>query len=365
MQINPTSASVSPVTAIKVLIVDDSIVFRKVLTDVLAQDRALHVVGSAPNGSICMQKVQQLNPDVIILDLEMPVLDGMGVLRALKLSHPHIKTIIYSVHSERGAKETFDAMQLGAVDFLPKDGCKGGVEAQQQYLREQLIPKIKQFAKPATPPTPPSRIASYAARMTASSKREIIAVGVSTGGPNALAAFMPMLPKDLPVPVVIVQHMPPLFTRLLAERLDNTCGIHVVEAAAGMELEAGTAYIAPGDYHLTVKRQGAKIITALNQDPQENSCRPAVDVLFRSVGEVYGGAVVAVILTGMGKDGFLGVQGLKSRGAHVIAQDKATSVVWGMPGFVAEAGLANAIVPLENVAGEVTRCLSPSILRQK
>ena len=169
-----------------------------------------------------------------------------------------------------------------------------------------------------------------------------------------------MLPKTIGVPLLIVQHMPPRFTQLLAERLDAESAIHVVEATAGMELQPGTAYIAPGDHHLTIKRECGKVVTALNQGPQENSCRPAVDVLFRSVADVYGASAIAIVLTGMGKDGYSGTQILKREGAYVIAQDKDSSVVWGMPRFIAEAGLANAVVPIDKVAIEVQRCLSRS-----
>ncbi len=346
---------------LRVLVVDDSVVFRRVVSDVISADPELQLAGTAPNGNIALQKVAQLNPDVITLDLEMPELDGMGVLRRLKATHPHIRVIVFSVHSERGAAQTLEAMALGAADFLPKGADLGSVAANTAYIKDELIAKIKQFKVHV--PAPQAVIRPTWRDSNKRVQRQIVAIGVSTGGPNALATLLPMLPKDIPVPIVIVQHMPPMFTRLLAERLDADSEISVVEAEAGMLLTPGTAYIAPGNYHLTVKRMGGQVFTALDQRPQENSCRPAVDVLFRSVAEVYGQAALGAILTGMGRDGLLGVQELRRHKARIIAQDKESSVVWGMPGVVVEAGLADVVVPIQNVAAEVERCLSSAIAR--
>jgi len=350
---------------LRVLVVDDSVVFRRVVSDVISADPELQLAGTAPNGNIALQKVAQLNPDVITLDLEMPELDGIGVLRRLKATHPQIRVIVFSVHSERGAEQTLEAMALGAADFVPKGVDLGSQAANAAYIKEQLVSKIKQFVVSTPSPRPVA-----APNWRDSFKRvpkQIVAIGVSTGGPNALAVLLPMLPKDLPVPIVIVQHMPPMFTRLLAERLDASSEISVVEAEAGMQLTPGTAYIAPGNYHLTVKRNGTgagpQVFTALDQRPPENSCRPAVDVLFRSVAEVYGQSAIGAILTGMGRDGLLGVQELRRHKARIIAQDKESSVVWGMPGVVVEAGLADVVVPIQNVAAEVERCLSSAIAR--
>jgi two-component system chemotaxis response regulator CheB len=363
---------------VRVLVVDDSVVFRKVVSDVIKADPDLQLVGTAANGSICIQKVQQLNPDVITLDLEMPEMDGFEVLKALKKTHPHVKVIVFSIHTARGAAQTMEAMRLGAVDFLSKDINSGDMNSNLERIRSELVPVLKQFArktpetatgtrtsiptgrKSTLTPRPTSRLAT-----TTSGRRDILAIGVSTGGPNALAQFLPLLPKSFPLPIVLVQHMPPLFTRLLAERLNTESEIEVYESAGGEALKPGVAYIAPGDHHMIVKRVGAQVVTVLNQGPQENSCRPAVDVLFRSVCDVYGGSVITVILTGMGKDGFLGIQQLKSKGSYVIAQDQASSVVWGMPGIVVEAGLADVVVPIQNVALEVERCLSQSTARPR
>jgi two-component system chemotaxis response regulator CheB len=238
----------------------------------------------------------------------------------------------------------------------------GSVAAAIERVREELVPKIKAFcphlavqppspvavspvrpvARPAPPRLPPSRI-------------ELVAIGASTGGPNALAAVLPALPADFPVPIVIVQHMPPVFTRSMADRLNAQAAIGVSEATAGESLQAGHAYVAPGDFHMTLGRDAVGAKLRLHQGPPENSCRPAVDVLFRSVAESFGGRVLAVILTGMGKDGLNGCQNLRDAGAQILAQDEATSVVWGMPGFVARSGLADQVLPLDRMASEITR----------
>jgi two-component system chemotaxis response regulator CheB len=239
-------------------------------------------------------------------------------------------------------------------------------------LRQQLLPKVKQFLKTAPPPrAAPQPEASPghhpAAGATAASPRlyprqahgprQIVAIGVSTGGPTALAALVPMLPFDLRVPVVIVQHMPPMFTGFLADRLQKQTPLKVLEAAEGSKVEPGTVLIAPGDFHMRVRRNGTSLEATLNQDPPENSCRPAVDVLFRSVAEVFGYAAIGVVLTGMGHDGLRGVETMREQGAYIIAQDEATSVVWGMPGAIARANLADAVVGLPQIVPQILRHL--------
>jgi two-component system chemotaxis response regulator CheB len=201
----------------------------------------------------------------------------------------------------------------------------------------------------------PSLTSTPAAARSSAERPAIVAIGVSTGGPNALAAMLPALPGDLPVPVVIVQHMPPMFTRLLAERLHAQSKLKVVEGQAGMALQAGTVYIAPGDFHMEVQASGASVLVRLVQTPPENSCRPAVDVLFRSVARAYGPRVLAIILTGMGQDGLRGCETIHEAGGRVVVQDEATSIVWGMPGFVARAGLAEKVLPLDTIAAEIVR----------
>ncbi len=355
----------------RVLVVDDAVVIRKIVTDLLKEDPDIEVVGTAANGRIALQKITQVNPDILTLDVEMPELDGLDTLRELRKTHPKLPVIMFSTLTERGASATLEALALGASDYVTKPANIGKVTEALQRIREQLIPKIKALcgvAPGAPAPRPdsaltrsslsPSSPLERAAVPTTGRLPEVLAIGVSTGGPNALAAIIPLFPADLPVPVVLVQHMPPMFTRLLAERLNQQSKVHVREAAGGEVLEPGVVYIAPGDFHLTVRRQGTRIVTALNQEPHENSCRPAVDVLFRSVAEVYGAATFGVVLTGMGHDGLRGSEDIRRAGGFVFAQDEATSIVWGMPGFVAKAGLAERIVPLPLMAAEIVRRLT-------
>lgn len=359
---------------ISVLVVDDSVVFRNVLSNIVASDPDLRLLGCAPNGSVCLQKVQQLNPDVIILDLEMPEMDGFEVLRRVGKSHPNTRVIVFSAHSEKGADQTFEAIRLGAADFAAKGLNLGGAEASKVYIREQLLPKIKQFRSPGsaarfsnsamrTVTSPAPALPTSPLRRRNKLTPRVLAIGCSTGGPNALGLMLPMLPADFPLPIVIVQHMPPLFTKLMAERLDAASKIHVEEAREGSELVAGNAYVAPGGSHLSLKQCGQKVVCVIDQGPPENSCKPSVDVLFRSVAAIYGGATIAVILTGMGRDGFLGTQLLKANGATVIAQDKASSVVWGMPGIVVESKLADVVAPIQSIATEVEKCLPIQTIR--
>ncbi|MCB0325462.1 MAG: hypothetical protein KDD69_17890, partial [Bdellovibrionales bacterium] len=272
---------------------------------------------------------------------------------------------------------TIDSLSAGASDYVTKPSNVGSVGAGRQAMREAMIPKIKALvAKPtrsaaqaqALPPQPSgatpgsagllslaerAQKAKPATRKTPRSRIDVVAIGVSTGGPNALADLLPRLPNTLPVPVLIVQHMPPVFTRMLAERLDAKCALRVVEAQEGDEALPGTAYIAPGNYHMVANREGTSLRLHLNQQPPENSCRPAVDVLFRSLVESHGAHTLAVVLTGMGKDGLRGCELLAETGAQIVVQDEPTSVVWGMPGYVAEAELAEEILPLDAIAGSI------------
>lgn len=372
---NALTTRPSPSPRIRVLVVDDSVVIRKILSDALRDDPAIEVVGTAANGNIALQRIGQLAPDLVTLDIEMPELDGISTLREIRRRYPRTRVIMCSTLTERGAGVTIDALALGADDYVTKTSHHGRAAAGESF-QSQLLPKIKQFfaasagTVPVGPPAPvrltvvPSpRSGSLRMPGPGKGKRpgvvrpEAIAIGVSTGGPNALAEVIPMLPADLRVPVFIVQHMPPMFTRLLAERLQAHSKVKVVEGQEGMIAEPGCVYIAPGDYHMCVARKGNDVVLGLNQDQMENSCRPAVDVLFRSIGQVYGGATVSAILTGMGQDGLHGVEYLRSLGGYVIAQDEASSVVWGMPGFVVRAGLADSVCDLAAVTPEILRHL--------
>ncbi|MCC7142389.1 MAG: chemotaxis response regulator protein-glutamate methylesterase [Candidatus Eisenbacteria bacterium] len=357
---------------IRVLIVDDAVVVRKILTDVLASDPDIEVVGVAANGSIAVQKIPQVNPDLVTLDLEMPEMDGLETLTEIRRLYPKLPVLLFSTLTERGAASTLDGLSRGASDYVTKPSNVGSVQLAMQRIREDMIPKVKSLcpgrAMSAAPPPAvakaerpvlPTRTPVSTPAVRGGGRPQILAIGCSTGGPNALAAMLPCLPGDLPIPVVLVQHMPPLFTRLLAERLDDKCALKVREAAEGDIISPGGIWIAPGDFHLELRSgAGGQKTVHLQQNPPENSCRPAVDVMFRSVAAQYGSHVLGVVLTGMGQDGLRGSEVIKEAGGEIWVQDEASSVVWGMPGFVARAGLASRVLPLDQIGTELGRFLS-------
>jgi two-component system chemotaxis response regulator CheB len=353
---------------IRVLIVDDSVVIRKILTDALSGDPDIEIAGLAANGRIALAKIPQVNPDLVTLDVEMPEMNGLQTLAELRKKYPMLPVIMFSTLTQRGAEATLDALTLGASDYVTKPANVGSVTTAIQRIREQLIPKIKMLAGkvlgitvPGDPPAAektPLRLpfkARPAVSPPSGGRIDAVCIGVSTGGPNALLELIPSIQPTLPVPILIVQHMPPVFTRALADRLAARSQFPVVEAAEGMAVRPGAVWIAPGGFHLRPVKSGAGVVLKLNQDPPENSCRPAADVLFRSAVEVYGGHVLGVVLTGMGQDGLRGCQNIKDAGGEVFVQDEATSVVWGMPGFVANAGLADRVLPLQQIAMEIQR----------
>ncbi len=440
-------------TSVRILVVDDSVVIRKLLSTTLGEVPGLEVVATAALGKIALAKIAQCSPDIVILDVEMPEMDGIETLKQIRKIAPRLPVIMFSTRTERGAAATIEALTSGASDYVAKPSNVGNVMAAIQRVREEMVPKIQALtagvrppmaralpAKPTTPPPIPSSrlpaltpvspmapisvtaprattggipalvprpatapiatsglspqaivpitrtmqlpIPMQTTRMTALVPRmrgntsnpvmadgpirlirpsgprppvEIVAIGASTGGPNALAMLLTQLPAEFPVPIVIVQHMLATFTRHFAERLATQCRIQIVEANAGDVLVPGCAYIARGDHHLLVERRIGRANLALNQGEVENFCRPAVDVLFRSVAHSYGASALAVILTGMGHDGLLGCGAIRDAGGEVIVQDEASSVVWGMPGFVARAGLASQVMPLELLSGEIRR----------
>jgi two-component system chemotaxis response regulator CheB len=344
-------------TPIRILVVDDSVVIRKLLSDTLSGDCGLEVVGVASDGRIALAKIPLLKPDLITLDIEMPVMDGLETLAAVRKLYPKLPVIMFSTLTERGASATLDALSLGASDYATKPSNTGSPAVAIERIRTELIPKIKALCGMAMLGVArlPGPRSAVKVRVRYNPRIEIVAIGTSTGGPNALAEVLPRIPSDFPVPIVVVQHMPPIFTRLLAERLASRSSIPVEEGGAGVILTPGHAWIAPGNFHMNVVRAGLDRRLNLNQGPPENSCRPAVDVLFRSVALAYGANVLGVVMTGMGSDGVLGAQDIRDAGGNVIIQDEASSVVWGMPGLVHASGLADASYPLDHLATEITR----------
>jgi len=346
---------------IRILVVDDAVVMRKLITETLRSDPNLEVVGAAANGRIALQKIPQVNPDLLTLDLEMPEMDGLETLREVRKLYPKLPVIIFSTLSQKGATATLDALALGANDYVTKPANVGSVTESIQRLQEELVPKIKvhcrhlRASEPAPEPLPArTRVPAVVYLPTPrTTPIEAVCIGTSTGGPNALAAVFSTLPAGFPVPIVIVQHMPPMFTAMLAERLSAHSPVPCQEGIEGQTLEPGRAYIAPGGRHMEIQRANGRVRLHLHDGPPENSCRPAVDVLFRSVAAAYGASVLSVVMTGMGQDGLHGCRVISERRGQVIVQDEATSVVWGMPGYIAQAGLADKVLPLDQIAGEI------------
>jgi two-component system chemotaxis response regulator CheB len=338
---------------IRILVVDDSVVIRRLVCHALAEDSDLELAGVASDGSIALKLIPQLNPDVITLDIEMPEMNGLETLRRVRRDFPAIRIVMFSTLTERGASATLEALTLGADDYVAKASNAGSLAISLAKLRGELIPKIRQFF--AFPSKPSAGLPRWAAASAVHVRPRALGIAVSTGGPVALGSLIPRFAADFPAPIFIVQHMPPLFTRLLAERLNATSALRVIECAGGECPKPGNVYVAPGDHHLKLTAVGAAVETRLDQSPPRNSCRPSADELFDSLADVYGGAVVAAILTGMGRDGARGAARLKACGAHVIAQDEASSVVWGMPGSVVEAGLADEVLPLDDMPAAVRR----------
>jgi two-component system chemotaxis response regulator CheB len=352
------------VRKIRVMIVDDSVVVRRVVSGVLSDDPALEVVGYAVNGRVALVKLPLLDPDIVILDLEMPEMDGLEALAEIRRIRPHLPVIMYSSLTQRGAVATLDALALGASDYLTKPSGVESPDHAIRRIRDELIPKVKTFCGPllsrpafsASPSPALARMRAAAlsavpvfpappqsppppARSGVFKKVEVVAIGTSTGGPNALAQVLPAFPADFPVPVVIVQHMPPIFTKMLADRLSTKSAIRVCEAAHGEPLLPGRAYVAPGNYHMHVVRDHGHVRVLLDQGPQENSCRPAVDVLFRTTAAAFPGGTLAVILTGIGQDGLRGCEKVRE--------------AWGMPGCVVKAGLSDRVLPLDLIGQAV------------
>lgn len=362
---------------LRVLVVDDTIMYRKVVGDILAAMPDVEVVGTANNGKVALARIASLKPDLITLDVEMPVMNGLETLQEIQKSFPEVGVIMLSTLTKRGSEITMKALELGAFDFIAKPDADARQD-NAQTLTGAILPRIKAFAKrlelrqllgqkakpvgasipstlrpaPIARPTP-AAATPEAVRRTGKSKA--VAIGISTGGPNALTKMLPQLPK-LGVPVFIVQHMPPLFTKSLAESLDQKCQYEVREAENGDVVRPDVIYIAPGGRQMRVAAGagGSKTIQ-ITDDPPENNCKPAVDYLFRSVAREYGAQATGVIMTGMGGDGTLGLRVLKSFGAVTIGQDEESCVVYGMPKMAIEAGVVDVVAPLQAIAPEIVR----------
>ena len=343
---------------IRVMVVDDSSVIRGVISRWISSDPALALVGAAHNGRAAVDQIKAADPDVVVLDIEMPEMDGITALPLLLKASPRSKIIMASTLTRRNAEISIKALTLGATDYVPKPTSVGAGDAAEAFRRD-LCEKIVAVAKPrrravgAKPAVVPG--APIKLRKSSIVSPQILAIGSSTGGPQALGQVIKAIAPGLNVPVLITQHMPATFTAILAETLARHSGLTCMEGAEGMMLKPGHVYVAPGDYHMVIKGRGGPI--ALLQTPPENFCRPAVDPMFRSVAAAYGPATLAVVLTGMGADGRQGGRAIAEASGTILVQDEATSVVWGMPSAVAQAGLASAVLALPSVAPEIRKYL--------
>jgi two-component system chemotaxis response regulator CheB len=348
----------------KVLIIDDSAVVRGLVARWIEADARLEVAATCADGEQGVRRAGELQPDLVVLDIEMPRMDGLTALPLILRAAPRARVVMASTLTRKGAEVTMRALSLGAADYAPKPeaGRVAGAETYRVELLQKLVAlSPRQSARPAAAaPAPSARslrpAAQAAPRPGVAPRPQLIAIGSSTGGPQALRDVMAAIPVDARAPVVIAQHMPKLFTAILAEHLSK-CGMPAAEAKHGETLRPGRAYLAPGDWHFTVKAGGAGFVAELDQGPPVNFCRPAVDPLFRSCAGAAGRNMLAVVLTGMGSDGREGARVVRDAGGHVIAQDEASSVVWGMPGAVSEAGLADMILPLKDIGPEIARRL--------
>ena len=337
---------------IKVLIVDDSVVIRKIISEVLGAELDIEVAGIAANGRIALTKIENLKPDVVTLDIEMPEMDGLETISEIRKVQPKLPVIMFSSLTEEGASATLEALARGASTYVTKPANVGHVSEAKAQIRNEMIPKIRALCGRRAPKPGAGRFVERRRkpRPKLTTRVEVVAIGISTGGPNALHEVVSRLPSPLPVPILIAQHMPSVFTSYLADRLATITDLDVAEGEDGGVLQAGQIRIAPGDYHMTVARKGTDIITKLNQDPPENFCRPAVDPLFRSVAKVYRSNALSIVMTGMGHDGTEGAKAIKEAGGAVLIQDEESSVVWGMPGSVAGANLQDDTLPLSAIA---------------
>ncbi len=348
-----------PADAIRVLIVDDSAVIRGALGRIIDAEPDLRVVTTANNGVVALDALRHVTVDVVLLDIEMPEMNGLTVLPLILSSYPDTRVIMASSLTQRGAEVTMQALALGAADYIAKPAARTGAAtlatvAQEIATKVRIIGRSARGQKRATPQPPPdvARTALLSARHTDAAPR-IVAIASSTGGPNALAEVLGALPRDFPLPILITQHMPAMFTLLLAQRLERDAGRKCCEAVDGQAIESNHVYVAPGGFHMIVQTHEGRPFVRLTQTEPENFCRPSADPMLRSIAAIYGASTLAVVLTGMGEDGMRGCADVHQRGGRVVVQDEASSVVWGMPGAVAHAGYASVIAPLSGIADAI------------
>lgn len=349
----------------RVMLVDDTTAVRQVLAQILEEEPSLAVVGAAANGAEALEKLERLAPDILLLDIEMPEMGGLEFLRALRQRNRTLPVLLFSSLTERGAMVTIEALLLGANDYVPKPSMLGSAAAARDYIRANVLPRLQALLQrmPASahlPPPTPAAAAPALASNRLTPPVEAVVIATSTGGPNALSALLPALPANFPVPVFMVQHMPAAFTQALAKRLDQVAALSVVECNAPAAVAAGTVWLAQGGRHLALERRDDTVWVRPDDAAPENFCRPSADVLLRHAVQVYGNRLLAVVLTGMGHDGLAGCRELVGAGGQVIVQDRASSVVWGMPSAVADAGLAQAVLPLEAIAAEIVQRVGAS-----
>ncbi|HEY1272681.1 MAG TPA: chemotaxis response regulator protein-glutamate methylesterase [Terriglobales bacterium] len=342
---------------VRVLVVDDSALMRKLIPQILQRDESIQVVGTAMDGNFGLKKLEELKPQVVTLDLEMPGMGGLDMLKEIMRRHP-VPVIVVSSHSTQGASVTLKALSLGAFDFVAKPA---DVFARMPEIAQELIAKIKAAAQSRGAGVNPAPVAPAAKKAfaTRSAPTRVVAIGISTGGPQALQYLLPQLPGDFPGTIVVVQHMPEGFTEMFARRLDEICAIKVKEAASGDLLLAGRALIAPGNRHIKVKRMPLGDVAIMSDDPKVNGHRPSADVLFHSVAGEFGAQGVGVLMTGMGDDGAQGLGALKAAGATTIAQSEESCVVYGMPKAAIDRGFASRVVSLGAIANTlVAQCIT-------
>ncbi len=339
---------------VRVMVCDDSAVIRGAIARMLEADPAVQVVARVANGQIALDELKRTPVDVLVLDIEMPVMDGMTALPLLLRADPSLKVIMASTLTTRGADIAMRALRLGAADYVPKPSAVTGDET----FRRELVEKVKGLARLRRRGAQPARTTTtFSLRPPPITPPRLLAVGSSTGGPQALFTLVQGLGKSLNVPVVMTQHMPATFTPILAEHISKLGGMPCAEAKHGEALVAGRIYLAPGDRHLLIDRDRTGLQARISTDPPENFCRPSVDPMLRSAADACDGRVLVTILTGMGQDGLAGTRRVVETGGGAVAQDEATSVVWGMPGAVAQAGLCHAVLPLPNIAPRLLELL--------